>query len=60
MILRIIISVRLLMRSDVVRTGISTKADGELIDLSEDSSFKQRIESKTNLEISYNYPTSCD
>ncbi|KRZ84707.1 hypothetical protein T08_12250 [Trichinella sp. T8] len=47
---------------DVVCTGISTKADEELIDLSEDFSFKvsfdpmNGIKSK-NLEISYNYPT---
>ncbi|KRX25518.1 SCAN domain-containing protein 3 [Trichinella nelsoni] len=47
--------------ADVARTGMSTKADGELINLSEDSSFKVSFDRKTLthfcLSVQNKYPT---
>ncbi|KRX51896.1 Zinc finger BED domain-containing protein 5 [Trichinella sp. T9] len=42
---------------DVVATGISTKADEELIDLSEDYSFKMSFDRKRLIQIGYQYKT---
>ncbi|KRY26810.1 Zinc finger BED domain-containing protein 5 [Trichinella spiralis] len=48
-------------QSDVVSTGISTKADEELIDLSEDSSFKMSFDRKRLIQfwlsVENTYPT---
>ncbi|KRY10463.1 Zinc finger BED domain-containing protein 5 [Trichinella spiralis] len=48
-------------QSDVVATGISTKADEELIDLSEDYSFKMSFDRKKLIQfwlsVENTYPT---
>ncbi|KRY26678.1 SCAN domain-containing protein 3 [Trichinella spiralis] len=52
--LRIIFLSGFSQHADVVRTGISTKASGEIIDFSEDSSFKVSFEHKIS---THTYPT---
>ncbi|KRZ48622.1 Zinc finger BED domain-containing protein 5 [Trichinella nativa] len=44
-------------QSDVVATGISTKADEELIDLSKDYSFKMSFDRKRLIQFGYQYKT---
>ncbi|KRY57167.1 Zinc finger BED domain-containing protein 5 [Trichinella britovi] len=44
-------------QSDVVATGISTKADEKLIDLSKDYSFKMSFDRKRLIQFGYQYKT---